>query len=244
MMVPRTTVDCGYVLHSRRYRENSLLLEVLTREHGRLGLVARHTLGARRYGPGGQLQPFRPLSFEWRGRGELPNLLRCEPTGRAADVAGERLFSGFYLNELILRFAERADPLPPIYVAYEAALGGLAGDAVCEPALRRFEVALLDACGYGVDLTRCADAGHPVSAEANYYFAVEEGVLAQRPAARHVEVPGTALLALAGQRDYDATSARAAKQLMRFAIAHHLGGRPLASRSLFRPDPDPPERPR
>ena len=109
-----STQDRAFVLHTRRYRENSLLVEALTREHGRVGLVARVGSGRRR--PAKEaLQAFRPLLVLWQGRGELQSLTHWEATDSWPPLHGERLLSGLYLNELVIRLTGRGegDPRQP-----------------------------------------------------------------------------------------------------------------------------------
>lgn len=231
-MAAPATSDAAYVLHSRRYREHSLILEILCREHGRLGLVARHVLRSKQRSAE-ILQPFRPLAVAWTGRSDLLNLRSVEPLARPLTLAGDRLFSGFYLNELVMRFSHRGDPNADLFGAYEDALRSLVASPQIEAVLRRFELALLDACGYAMQLTVTADTGTPITAEGSYFYAAERGALLVAPAVRHVRVRGSALLVLAGQLPFAGEPAREAKALMRFVIQHHLGDKPLAARSLF-----------
>src|SRR5258705_76721 len=95
-------MDRGYVLHSYPYRETSLILQVWTERHGRLGLVAK---GARRpkSASRGLLVAFQPLVLSWFGRGELKTLKSAEPAIAALPLGGASLFPAFYLNELLLK---------------------------------------------------------------------------------------------------------------------------------------------
>ena len=113
-------IQSGYILHSRPYRDTSSLLEVFTREHGRIGLVAR---GAR--GPKSKLrsvlQPFQPVLLSWLARGDLGTLTDAEPQGISHALAGRALLSGYYLNELLQRLTHRHDSHPVLYDAYQDA---------------------------------------------------------------------------------------------------------------------------
>lgn len=232
--VQRVDLEPAFLLHRRAYRETSALLETFTREHGRVGLVAR---GARR--PRSPLRaalaPFVPVLIGWSGRGELGTLRSVEaPTGARA-LEGRALLSGLYLNELLLRLTHRNDPHPSLFDAYASAIEALHAGGDDELALRRFEKHTLDAIGYGMLLDREADTAQPVVAEARYAYRPDHGPT--RDAARHgesVEVSGATLLALAAEADLDAAAQREAKHLMRFVIRAHLGDRPLATRALFR----------
>jgi DNA repair protein RecO (recombination protein O) len=222
----------GYVLHRWPYRETSLLVEVLSRDHGRTSLVAR---GARRERSSarGLLQPFRPLLLSWTGREGLMTLSTVEGTG-GSPLSGRALLGGLYLNELIVRLVPRDDPHPGLFEAYERALAGLASVETEEAALRGFELRLLEILGYGMVLgTRDGD-GASIVPEGSYRYRVEEGPVAG-PGTEGVAVQGTTLLALRSGVLGDPGVAREAKRLMRHVLQHYLGPRPLASRALFRP---------
>lgn len=225
------TEDEAFVLHTRRYRESSLLVEVLTREHGRLGLVARGA--ARRRASHGALQGFRPLLLVWRGRGDLQSLTHWETTAPWPAPHGERLISGLYINELTLRFVDRGEGDPHLFQRYAAAVNLLAHGHAIEPVLRAFEVTLLEACGYGLELTRTVDTEEPIAATRRYRYVPDLGPQRETDARDAVAVDGATLLALGGQRPLDATVLPDAKRFMRAVLSHHLGGRVLHSRSLF-----------
>jgi DNA repair protein RecO (recombination protein O) len=107
----RISLQPAYILHSRPYRESSLLLEAMGREHGRIGLVARGARGARSRWKN-MLQPFRPLLLSWTQRGELGTLTGADQVASPPALAGESLFCGLYANELMIRFLQRSDPHP------------------------------------------------------------------------------------------------------------------------------------
>lgn len=221
----------GYLLHQRDYRDTSLLLEVFTREHGRLGLVAR---GARapKSRMRGLLQPFQPLLLSWGGRGELGTLTAVEAAGPAQRLSGTALYSGFYLSELLMRLLQRHDPHPELFAAYAEALQGLQHEA--QRPLRLFEKHLLDALGYGLLLDHEADSGEPVSAEAEYVYALESGPQRCSPAAVcGLRLSGRSLLSLAAEELADAQSLADSKRLLRAALDLYLGGRELKTREVF-----------
>ncbi|HEX7045085.1 MAG TPA: DNA repair protein RecO [Burkholderiales bacterium] len=233
----REQQQSAFVLHQRNYSETSLLLEVYTRQHGRLGLIAK---GARRPSSRlrGVLKPFQPLLIGWSGRGELMVLTGAEPDGPAIELAGKSLYCGFYLNELLVRLLHRHDPHEALYDRYRAALAGLADEARHEAVLRVFEKHLLREIGYGLLLERDAEQNAPIEPEAIYDYVLEQGpVRVRHPELagrlRGVRVRGASLLALAEERLEDGTALREAKALMRAALAAHLGDKPLQSRRLF-----------
>jgi DNA repair protein RecO (recombination protein O) len=216
----------AYVLHSRAYRESSALVDFLTPQ-GRLRAVLR---GAR--GKAGTLaRPFVPLEVEFRGRGELKNVGRLEAAGIANLLGGEALFSGLYLNELLIRLLPAEDPHPIVFEHYAMTLLALAQGRALEPLLRAFEWRLLDELGYGFALDRDLH-GRPVVAGGLYRLHADSGLEPVGQLQPGV-FQGAELLAMA-EADWTAPGAlAAAKRLMRQALAPHLGGRPLVSRELF-----------
>ena len=137
----------GFVLHSRPWRETSLIVELFLRDRGRLSAVAK---GARR--PTSALRPvllqFQPIAFRLSGRNELRTLTRAEWQGGMAVPSGRALLFGFYLNELVMRLLAREDPHPQLFDAYTSALHQLGGQGADERILRRFEWLLLQEIGY------------------------------------------------------------------------------------------------
>lgn len=236
----------AYVLHQHAYRDTSRIVEVFTAEHGRLTLFARGANGAKS-ALRGVLRPFQRLLLSWSGRTEACQLVSAEIDGALTTLAKERLMSGFYLNELLLKLTERCDPHPEVFAAYAACIEGLCGGESEEASLRRFEKRLLDNLGYGLDLSRTAD-GEPISPDAYYRFAVERGAqpcVAEAPGA----VYGRSLADLEGDRFVDARSLRDAKRVLRAALEACLDGRQLKSREVMRAmrrleaDAPPPEQP-
>jgi DNA repair protein RecO (recombination protein O) len=228
----RVLLEPAWILHHYPYRDSSLLLEILSREYGRVGLVAR---GARAARPRwrGQLQAFRPLLLSWSLRGELGTLTGLESRGAARVPAGRQVLSACYLNELLLRLLARHDPHPGLFAAYEQAIPGLNGNA--EPVLRVFEMRLLQELGYGLLLDREADSGRPVAADALYEYRLERGpVRCDNVRREGLLLHGSSLMALHNGQLDDPLASREARRLMRAALSLYLGTRPLKTREVLR----------
>jgi DNA repair protein RecO (recombination protein O) len=223
----------AFILHARAYRETSLLLEAFTRDHGRVGLVARGVRKEKTRQPRALLQPLVPLTLSWTGAGELATLVGAEGEGEALALAGEGLLCGLYLNELLLRMTERADPHAPLFDAYALALRRLAGAEPASWTLRRFERDLLDQLGYGIDLATDAQSGSALEADAGYGYRHEIGIVPWRGAADGPRVAGSALLALALDRQPDDAQLPALRRLLRHVISGHLPGGELQSWKLL-----------
>lgn len=228
----RVSLEPAYVLHQFDFRDSSRIVEFLARDHGRIAAVAR---GVRRAGnrQRGLLQPFQPLLLSWSGR-ELGTVTGLEAGGARVPLEGEAVLAGFYLNELCLRLIATHDPHPDIFALYVAALAELA-DGNRAAALRRFELGLLDALGYGLNLAADPGTGEAVDPDARYLFHVDSGPeRAARDAGHGLLVAGSSLLAMANGEFDDREVARDAQRILRQALDRHLGGRPLKSRDVLR----------
>ena len=220
----------AFVLHTRRYGDSSLIVELFTREQGRMAGMAKGILRSRRSSY--QVNSFQPLLVELRGRGEVQTLTRAEPGGAPLGLRGRRLYCGLYLNELLLRLIARQDACPGLYDDYVKALQRLAANASVEPLLRSFEVRMLSHLGVGMTLDR-DHAGQPIDATCVYDYDIETGPIPV-VSGRSGEVLGSTLIALDKENLTDQDALLQARQLMRRIIDHYLGGRPLHSRQLFR----------
>jgi DNA repair protein RecO (recombination protein O) len=235
----REQLQPAYLLHRRPYRDGSDLLDVFSAEQGRLGLIARGLNRRRRGGSlAALLQPFRPLLLSFSGRGELLTLTAAEAAGALAPLRGKAMFSAFYLNELLLRLLQRFEAHSDLFVAYAEALGELseaagAQSAPLEPALRRFELRLLEELGYSVDLTQEANSNDAVVADATYALVPDFGLRRVTPTGSAPS--GCFAVRTAGDRArrVSTTWARAAKRLVRTLLHPHLGAAPLRSRAMF-----------
>jgi DNA repair protein RecO (recombination protein O) len=222
----------AYVLHSHPFRETSLIVEVFSRHYGRVALLAR---GARRPRSAlrGVLMAFQPLELAWAGKGEVMTLVRAEWCGGQPLLSGEALFCGYYLNELLLNLLPREDAHEALFDRFADALLALSRQ-VDEATLRTFEAALLRELGYGPTLAHDA-AGEPIDARALYRYEVEHGpVVLAGGTPDTMAIAGKTLLDIAAGDFGDAQTLAQSKRLMRMLINHHLAGRPLNSRDIFR----------
>ncbi len=242
----RVVQQPAFVLHRRPYGETSLLLEVFTRNYGRLGLLAKGARRPRR-ALSGVLKPFQELLIGWSGRGELPVLNGAEPCAEVGELGGEALYCGFYMNELLLRLLHRHDPHEGLFDDYRRALaalgasdGGGKGQGGYEAVLRIFEKRLLAAIGFGLVLDRDVGVGSPIESTAVYDYILERGPVRLAaggdkhvpPTNESVRVRGATLCGLRNET-LDAEGLREAKRLLRAVLARHLGPRPLTSRELY-----------
>lgn len=223
----------AFVLHSYPYRETSLIIDVLSRDHGRLALVAK---GAKRPHSAlrGVLQTFQPLALSWSGRGEVRTLTGAEWVGGMLPLTGDALLCGFYVNELLVKFCAREDPHPQLFHHYVVTMTRLAHDEPPVQVLRSFERVLLRETGYAMALDRTV-ARKAVEVGSRYVFDPERGV---REASDDLPsqwpvIAGQTLLDMEKDDYHRAQTVAQSKTLMRFLLNTYLGGTPLATRQIL-----------
>lgn len=229
----KVLLEPAYVLHGRPYQESSLLLEALSRAHGRVGLVARGARGSRSRWKN-VLQPFRPLLLSWSQKGELGTLTEADQVASPPPLAGDALFCGLYANELTMRFMQRSDPHPEIFDGYRQLVANLAGGQASQPALRMYELQLLQAAGFGLQLDHEYGTSESIREDCWYSYVPESGPERREYSTEQSAglVSGAALLALKSGK-IEERHLRELKTLMRSLIRFYLGDRPLKSQSLF-----------
>jgi DNA repair protein RecO (recombination protein O) len=247
---PTSAPDEAYVLHHHDWSESSLILDVFTRERGRVVVAAK---GAKR--PYSQLRsvllPFqrlhlslgRPARSDDPSASEVQTLRSAEWAGGPVLAAGRALFPAYYLNELLIRLLPRHDPHPVLFDAYAAALGALAaaGTAEASAPLRAFELRLLRELGLLPELAVETPSQQPVVAAAAYDLKPDIGVVAAAVAGA-ASLSGSTLQALdaalaADDGALDADCARepaALKAALQGWLHYHLGSSALRSRDVLR----------
>lgn len=232
-MTSRVILQPALVLHTRAFRDTSLLVDLLTAQHGRLTVLARGARGARSK-LRGILSPFVPLVVSWSGKTDLPTVTKVEAISIGYNLTGKALLSGFYLNELLTRLLQRHDAHPLIYAAYQQTLINLQNNSEPELVLRQFEKVLLQDLGYGLELAQDIN-NQPINSEDFYIFEFGYGLIKATTAqhGRSNVFPGASLLALQHNDLATANALADAKRLLRLAIGALLDNRPLRSRELF-----------
>ncbi len=228
----RVLLQPAYLLHQRPYRDSGRILELFSRDHGRITAFAR---GVRRAGSPflPVLQPFNRLLASWTGRGDAGTFTHAEFDGAVQALPPARLMSGFYLNELLLRLLVRHDVNAQIFAEYEHALVELKSGADEGRTLRLFEKRLLDALGYGLSLDSEAVSGRAVDPECAYRYRPSQGLVRVDGVAEGSLIfSGASLLSLANEDLGDPASRSDARRLLRVALDECLEGRALGSREV------------
>ncbi|MGH8239377.1 MAG: DNA repair protein RecO [Steroidobacteraceae bacterium] len=232
----RVQLQPAYVLHHRPYRDTSRILELFTRDHGRVAVFARGVRSARKAGTAltSILQPFNRLLVSWSGKGEAGQLTGAEFDGAVSALPPERLVSGFYLNELLLKLFTRHDSHPDVFSLYGATLDALKVDADGVRSLRRFEKRLLDALGYGLALDRDVVSDGPLDARHVYRYRPDQGAMRIDGVAEGFDIfSGSTLLAVAREDFADPAVCAEARVLLRAALDRCLEGKELRTRQVM-----------
>ncbi len=221
----------AFVLHVRPWRETSVIVELLTREHGRVGIVARGLTTPKRHPLRAALQPLQFIRVDYLPRGELARLIQAEALDVAPQLTGDTLMAAFYINELLLKLTPRNDAAQPIFDLYARVREELAASEPLSWTLRRFERDLLEALGVGLAWSETAD-GESVEAAMHYRIDPEIGPLPE-PRRRADSVSGDALLALAEDRMPATPQLVELRRALRCVLEAHLGGGGLRSWGLL-----------
>jgi DNA repair protein RecO (recombination protein O) len=203
----------AYLLHQHPWQDTGRILELLTRDYGRMSVFA---LGVR--GPksrlAGVLRPFAPLLVSWVGKGEAPRLIGAEaapqlPGGKALPATA--VMSAFYVSELVINLTARHDAQPELYDHYDQTLTALRQGEPLERTLRLFEKRLLDVLGYGIPASHQVSIADPLGLSA---------------------VSAEVLQCLAEERLDDPAVLELVRPVLRRALAHCLDGRALKTRTV------------
>jgi DNA repair protein RecO (recombination protein O) len=230
----RVQLEPAFLLHHYPWRDSSRILEFFTRAHGRVSVFAR---AARRGGSSlpAALQPFGELLVSWSARGEAGQLTGAERVHAPAFLAGDRLMSGFYVNELLIKLLPKHDAHPSLYDAYAAVIARL-HDGAADPAraLRIFEKRLLEELGWGLELAHDSLTGEPIESRRAYRYRIDGGAEAVDGVAEGALVmAGESLLSLAREELNDPQSLADARRLLRAALDQCLDGRELRTREVM-----------
>ena len=142
--------------------------------------------------------------------------------------------SGFYLNELLLKFLQRDDAHEGLFDLYAEAVTALSMNSKISATLRRFEKFLLGELGYALTLDREAGTNKVVEAGASYTYIVEKGPARIEPGnSPEIQLSGKTLLDLACDNYEDAVTLAQSKLLMRHLVGHYLGSKTLHTRQLL-----------
>lgn len=227
----RNEVLHGYLIHHRKYRERSHIVHLFTQEHGRVDGILRQT-------PPPQYQP---ICLQASGKSELKNFTKLEIVNQPIFFFGDAFFSGFYLNEILLRLCPLEVQMEQSFAQYAHTLTQLQQLAqqanpnqFLKQILRQFEHELLEDLGYALDFSTDANQLE-IQASLNYIFQLNEGFIPTAQASRST-LNGQQILSMCQYekgRDFGLEQLQLLTKLYRQMISSLLGDRPLKSRQLW-----------
>lgn len=221
----------GYLIHHRKYRERSHIVHLFTEEYGRVDGILRQP-------PPPQYQP---IALQATGKSELKNFTKLEIVNHPIFFHGDAFFSGFYLNEILLRLCPLEEAMPDTFAQYHKTLESLQKLAqhsnpneFLKQILRQFEYVLLEELGYAIDYSIDAHQNEILTSQ-KYQFQLNEGF---------VPVHYLSATTLTGEQirsmlnyengtDFNAEQLQLLNKLYRQMITSLLGDRPLKSRQLW-----------
>ncbi len=227
----RNEVLHGYLIHHRKYRERSHIVHLFTQEHGRVDGILR------------QIPPpqYQPICLQASGKSELKNFTKLEIVNQPVFFFGDAFFSGFYLNEILLRLCPLEVEMPQAYVQYAETLAQLQHVAAqdfpnefLKQILRKFEHELLEELGYSLDFSTDANQ-QDITEDQQYLFQLNDGFIPMAQASR-TALSGQQILSMSSYekgRDFNPEQLQLLSKLYRQMISSLLGDRPLKSRQLW-----------
>jgi len=251
MSTHRITQQHAFVLHTRPHSESSLIVELVTENYGRIGVLSK---GARRPKSRlrGVLQPFQPLVVAWSGKGELPILTSAEQGSELYLLDYKSRVCGFYANELLYKLIQRRDPHPQLFKNYIELMRSLNNAQQRELGLRSFEKRLLSELGYALILDREIDTQELINTELLYQYIPERGPVMYQGQGRQgvglgagpgvglysddtmsVIVSGMVLHSIERNQYHNDQIMQQAKRFMRQVLSGLLGHKNIYSRDLF-----------
>ncbi|NTS76420.1 DNA repair protein RecO [Catenovulum sp. SM1970] len=227
--MPSSVLQQAYVLHAKPYREKSLICDLLTELNGRVTVMAHKQKYTNPF------QVFTPLQLSLKaGQGDLYFVEQLEQVGESLAIQGERFYSAFYLNELLVKLVKQTFDPENLFHLYQITLNRLNSDEALELILREFEFELLNDLGVLPDFLQTADDGVDIQDDKYYVCLPEQGFVNAYPHARY-QYLGQVIKAIAEQNWASDNTLKHAKQLMRQLVQYHLKGQVLKSRELFNP---------
>lgn len=223
----------AFILHRRDYRETSRILTCFTRDYGRVDMVCK---GCRRSGKSNRtLEPFRHYHLSWSGKSDLKTLTGIDELSMPSLTAhANRLYCGFYLNELLSSVIKSEQTDEELFDLYRDTLVSLAQrepDSI-QPVLRYFELNMIGLMGYGVSLQYELDGVTPIQADKHYGLRPDQGFYVAASKQEFL-ARGDSILALHAGSPMSSRQEREARSLTRTLISYYLPDTAIQSRKLF-----------
>lgn len=226
----RVELEPAYVLHTRSYRETSMIVYALTEQHGIVHMVSR---GARKKG-NNNLQPFTKMYLSWSGRGELVSLTKVEHEHSRYTSDFRAQVQCFYLHELILKLIPKLSPESELFELYEFTLDSIINDPSDEKVLRNFEMRLLSIMGHPLQLRYDYVSDEEIEAQLLYRYDPDLGPTQITSQQKQWNVITGDLLIYLDSNNLTENILLQAKIFLRGLVKHYLQGKPLMTRQLLK----------
>tara|TARA_Y100001936_G_scaffold31779_1_gene29817 strand:- start:2527 stop:3273 length:747 start_codon:yes stop_codon:yes gene_type:complete len=221
-----------WILHQRPYRDTSCIIDIFTRDLGRVSIIAKGGRSPKSKFRG-LLRPFFPMKLSWYSGKNLGNLVDIDVIGKPYNLIGDSLLSAYYLNELILKFLVKDDPQVEIFDLYSRTISDLIESVNIAPVLRKFEIEFLKLIGYGLNLEFESGTELPVRSHFFYEYKPEIGLVISDKKNDHCVFNGADIKAI-NQGDFqEKKTIKSANRLLKSIINFHLDGRRLKTRRVL-----------
>ena len=221
-----------WILHQRPYRDTSSIIDIFTRDFGRVSIIAKGGRSPKSKFRG-LLRPFFPIKLSWYSGKNLGNLVEIDVVGKPYNLIGDSLLSAYYLNELILKFLVKDDPQVEIFDLYSRTILDLIETGDIAPVLRKFELEFLKLIGYGLNLEFEAVTHLPVRDDLFYEYNPDIGLVISDKKNDQYVFSGTDINAI-NQGDFqEKKTVKSANRLLKSIINFHLDGRRLKTRRVL-----------
>ena len=221
-----------WILHQRPYRDTSSIIDIFTRDFGRVSIIAKGGRSPKSKFRG-LLRPFFPIKLSWYSGKNLGNLVEIDVVGKPYNLIGDSLLSAYYLNELILKFLVKDDPQVEIFDLYSRTILDLMETGDISPVLRKFELEFLKLIGYGLNLEFEAVTHLPVRDDLFYEYNPGIGLVISDKKNDQYVFSGTDINAI-NQGDFqEKKTVKSANRLLKSIINFHLDGRRLKTRRVL-----------
>ncbi|MCH1526145.1 MAG: DNA repair protein RecO [SAR86 cluster bacterium] len=227
-MSPSDWDEC-FLLHQRAYGETSLIVEVFSKNNGKMSLMAR---GAKKPKSKffGYLAPFTKLQVTYSGRSDMKTLTNIDRDfSISTNSFSKTSYSLLYINELLMRLLPKDAAQEDLFLLYEQFLHKVTRGDELEITLRHFELDLLDMLGYGLDFENDIDRNESIESNKNYSFIPERGFRESS----NSNFSGEDIINIR-TRELSKVSKKYLKHLTTTAIHFCLDGRDLESRDIFK----------
>ena len=226
----RVELEPSYILHTRPYRETSMIVYALTEQHGIVHMVSR---GARKKGHS-LLQPYTKMQLSWSGKNELVSLSKIELEHTKYTRNFRAHVQCFYLHELILKLIPRSSPSPELFYLYETTLELMAKNPKSEEVLRYFELQFLSILGHPLQLKYDYMNDRDIEDHIVYRYDPEHGPTQCEINAKQWNIVVGSVLRSLEKNQLSNETLSGAKIFLRGLLKYYLQGKPLVTRQLLK----------